>query len=165
MIAEPTAVYPETAFEAAVIEGIREILVEAGRKYLLVRRFGLDVAVFIEASAGVAVRLVEAKAFGAQRQGGVGFGNGHGEGPQVELLCCAEGSMALLAPAVRWILADATLPPGSARYACFDCETAKAAAMGGVRKGKQNNFRVSALRPYYREWSVLLSDLKGFLLE
>lgn len=165
MIAEPTAVYPESAFEGAVIEAVREILAEAGRKHLLVQRFGLDVAVFIESSSGVGVRLVEAKAFGAQRAGGVGFGNGRGEGPQVELLCCAEGAIALLAPAVRWIIADATLPPGSARYACFDSETAKAAAMGGVRKGKQNNFRMSALRPYYREWSILLSDLKAFLLE
>ena len=129
------------------------------------RRFRLDVAVFIEASSGVAVRFVEAKAFGAQRIGGVGFGNGRGEGSQVELLCCAEGSMALLAPTVRWIVADATLPCGSARYACFGSETAKAAAMGGVMKGKQNNFRMNALKPHYRDWSVLLSDLKVFLLE
>ena len=59
MIAEPTVVYPETAFEEAVIEGVREILVEAGRKYLLVRRFGLDIAVFIEAFGSVLRRSPE----------------------------------------------------------------------------------------------------------
>jgi hypothetical protein len=164
MIAEPTEPYPESVFEAAVIEAIREILADAKREYLLVQRFGLDVAVFIRTSTGVTVRLVEAKAYRGQRAGGVGFGNGRGEGPQVELLCCSEGSMALLSPVVRWIIADATLPPGTARYALFDSARASAAAMSGASKGKQNNFSMSALKPHYREWRVLLGDLKTFLL-
>ncbi|MGH9870351.1 MAG: hypothetical protein ACREAA_19615 [Candidatus Polarisedimenticolia bacterium] len=165
MIAEPTEVYPEAVLEATIIEAIREILSGSNRQYLLVRHFGLDVAIFVESAAGVVVRLVETKAFHAQRPGGVGFGTARGEGPQVELLGCAEGSLALLRPAVRWVLADATLPYGTARYAWFDSETAQAAAMGGVEKGKQNNLRISALRPCYREWPVLLSDLTAFLLE
>jgi hypothetical protein len=165
MIPEPAEPYPESVFEAAVIEAIREILAEAKREYLLVQRFGLDVAIFIRSSGGVTVRLVEAKAYGAQRAGGVGFGNGRGEGPQVELLCCSEGSMALLSPVVRWIVADATLPPGTARYALFDSATASAATMGGARKGKQNNFSMKALKPHYREWRILLGDLKDFLLD
>jgi len=107
LIPEPTIVTPESAFEAAVITAVREILAEAGRDHLLVPRFGLDVAVFIESPDGVKVRLVEVEVFAAQRPGGVGFGNGRGEGPQVELLSCSPSSMLLLAPAVRWILADA----------------------------------------------------------
>jgi hypothetical protein len=164
MIPEPAEPYPESVFEAAVIQAIREILGGAKREYLLVQRFGLDVAVFIKATGGVTVRLVEAKAYGAQRAGGVGFGNGRGEGPQVELLCCSEGSMGLLSPLVRWIVADATLPPGAARYALFDSATASAVAMGGARRGKQNNFSMKALKSHYRKWDVLLGDLKEFLL-
>jgi len=163
--AEPTVIAPESAFEAAVIAAVHSILTEAERCYLLVPRFGLDFAVFVESPGGVNVRLVEAKVYMAQRQGGVGFGNQQGLGPQVDILSCADAPAPLLGPTVRWILADSTLPHGTARYACFDCATAKAAAMGGVSKGKQNNLRLQIIQPGYCTWPDLLSQLKGFLLE
>jgi len=48
MPAEPSVVTPESAFEAAIIEAAREILSESNRNYLLVPRFGLDFAVFLD---------------------------------------------------------------------------------------------------------------------
>jgi len=163
--AEPTVVAPEAVFEAALIEAVRGMLAESGHASLCVPRFGLDLALFIESPGGVRVRLVEVKVYIAQRQGGVGFGNQRGEGPQVELLSCTGASAQLLRSTVRWVLADATLPPGTARYALFDCATAKAAAMGVVERGKQNNLRVRSLQPLYATWADLLSKVREFLLE
>jgi len=163
--AEPTIVAPESVFEGTVIEAVRGILDEAGRHFLLVPRFGLDFAVFLESPAGVSVRLVEVKSYSGQREGGVGFGNQRGEGPQVELLLFPDVTPSLLKPTVRWVLADATLAPGTARYACFDCATAQGATMGTVRKGKQNNLSVRKLQSAYSLWPDMLSQLTQFLLE
>ena len=85
--------------------------------------------------------MIEAKAYNAQRHSGVGFGNGRGEGPQVDLLHSNQSALRLLDQSVRWVLADATCL-GASRYACFDCTAASQAAMGGVARGKQNNFQL-----------------------
>jgi hypothetical protein len=129
-----------------------------------VPKFGLDVGLFMAGPAGAYARFLEVKVYKGMRKGGVGFGDGQGGGPQVELLCCAEGDMHLLDGAGRWVLADATQPAGSARYALFDCREACQAAMGGVAKGKQNNLSIEALRGSFVIWPALLERLRAFLL-
>jgi len=163
MISEPIVITPESAFEAAVLDAVRDLVRDAGWSYLVVPRFGLDLALFLAREGRAYTRFLEVKVYAARRPGGIGFGTQKGEGPQVELLLCPDQDLALLDTAVRWILADATRPAGSARYALFDCRRAKAAAMGGVRKGKQNNLRMSALQDCFQAWPELLGQLQRFM--
>src|SRR4051812_35621065 len=88
-VPEPASVYPEAAFQSAVVSVVEDVLRAENRRFALMERFGLDVAVFLDASPAT-VRLLEVKAFNAQRMGGVGFGNGRGIGPQVDLLLFGE---------------------------------------------------------------------------
>lgn len=165
MVPEPAGVYPENLFQKAVVSLVEDILSVAGRRFILAEGFGLDVSVFFERSSTEStIRLLEVKAFGAQRMGGVGFGNGQGKGSQVDLLLCTEETLPLLDGTVRWVYADATLPPGSARYALFNCAVAKMLAMGGVARGKQNNLRISGLRNRLVDWNSLRHELEEFLL-
>ncbi len=162
---EPVVVTPESTFEAAVLEAVRGFVRQKGYRCLVIPRFGLDVALFLENAGRASVRFLETKVYAAGRQGGVGFGTPKGEGPQVELLLCPDRDLELLDNAVRWVLADATRPAGAARYALFDCRRAKAAAMGEVRKGKQNNLRLSALQDCFVTWSDMLEQLSQFLFK
>jgi hypothetical protein len=162
-IAEPTVVAPESVFEAAVLDAVKTLVARRGCKCLVVPRFGLDLALFLEGDGRTYARFLEAKVYAAGRPGGVGFGSPKGEGPQVELLLCPEPDLGLLDSDIRWILADATRREGSARYAMFDCRRAKAAAMGEVRKGKQNNLRLSALDNCFVTWPHLVEELDAFL--
>jgi hypothetical protein len=163
-LTEPATVYPEAEFQKAVVGLIEELLTSAGRPFQLLQRFGLDLAVFIVTPHENAIRLFEVKAFGAQRMGGVGFGNQRGQGAQVDLLLCPDDVLPLFDGTVRWVYADATQPIGTARYAVFTCARAKAAAMGGVARGKQNNLRISALRDCLVTWSHFSDDVRRFLL-
>jgi hypothetical protein len=52
----------------------------------------------------------------------------------------------------------------TSRYALFTCSTAKKAAMGSVLRGKQNNLRISALRPGLLAWTEFCSQVSEFLL-
>src|SRR5438045_2858388 len=119
---EPVVVYPEAEFEKAL-----KPLFNAGlhgcRTAVVVPKFGLDFAVFVEDAGPARPVFVEAKAYNAQRPGGIGFGNGKGEGPQVEILL-AEGSV-VLDQHVRWAFADATQPPATDRYALLNCSEAR----------------------------------------
>lgn len=160
---EPTLVTPESVFEAAILEAARALANQRDCRCLVVPKFGLDLAFFLENNGRVYVRFLEAKVYAAGRPGGVGFGTPRGEGPQVELLLGAGRDLELLDTAVRWVLADATRQAGTARYALFDCRHAKAAAMGEVRKGKQNNLRLSSLQDCFVTWSDLLEQLSQFL--
>jgi hypothetical protein len=163
-VAEPAVVYPEGEFQKVVVAVIKDVLTAAGRRFLVLERFGLDIAVFIANPPANVIRLFEVKAFGAQRMGGVGFGNQRGQGAQVDLLLSPDASLPLLDGAIRWVYADATSPIGSARYALFTCANAKAAAMGGVARGKQNNLRTSALRNCLLAWNPLCDEMRNFLL-
>jgi hypothetical protein len=165
-VTEPAVVYPEAEFQKAIVSLIEDVLGAENRRFALLQRFGLDVAVFLDAPppTASAVRLLEVKAFGAQRMGGVGFGNGRGIGPQVDLLLSGENSLCLFDGTVRWAYADATLVPGTCRYGLLTCELAKKAAMGVVTRGKQNNLRISALRPCLIGWVEFCSQVKDFLV-
>ncbi len=162
---EPSDVYPEERFEATLTQLVRLHLDQAGVRYTLVPKFGLDIAVFFADSSGPTVRFIEAKSYGAQRAGGVGFGNGKGIGPQVEVLLCAEDRLPDFEPHIRWALVDATKPVGTPRYAFFSCSCAKGAAMGGVSRAKQNNFKVSALESEFVSWLAFSVAVRKFLLE
>ena len=159
---EPEIVYPEEQFErslGAIIQtGLTGSAVSA-----VVPRLGLDVAVFQKLPGGSRVIFVEVKSYGGQRQGGVGFGNSAGKGPQVDLLLSSGDQLAILDNHIRWAFADATRQPGTARYALLTCSEARDATMGSVARGKQNNFRISALEAHFLTWPVFCESLLAFL--
>lgn len=161
---EPTSVYPEAEFEGALLDLIRSIL-ESIPGSVVVPRFGLDLAVFIPTVPASKALFIEAKSYGAQRQGGVGFGNGRGDGPQVSLLLAQDAGLTLLDRHTRWAFVDATQSIGSARYALISSSQAHAAAMGQISRGKQNNLRMSALRPHLVAWQAFAEQLRTFLLQ
>lgn len=159
---EPSVVYPEKDFENALASVIRAHL-PGNVASVIVPRFGLDFAVFMRSLSGSRVVFVDAKSYGGQRQGGLGFGNGVGRGPQVDLLISSRDQLEILDNHVRWAFADATQPPGAARYALLTCSQARNAAMGGVARGKQNNFRISALKAHSIAWPPFCEQLLAFL--
>lgn len=164
-VSEPVVAYPEAEFQKTIVSVIEDSLTLEKRQFVILERFGLDVAVFIgTVRAASAVRLLEVKAFGAQRMGGVGFGDRRGLGAQVDLLLSQEDSLHLFDSIVRWAYADATQQPGTPRYGLFTCGLAKKAAMRSVSRGKQNNLRVAALRPSLVGWAAFCTQIRGFLL-
>jgi hypothetical protein len=159
---EPGEVYPEAVFQRAIVSVVRDILNEADRSFVVMEGFGLDVATFLDGK----VRFFEVKAFGGQRLGGVGFGDRVGRGTQVDLLLCDNKSLPLFDTLVRWVYADATQSPGTARYTLFTCVKAKNSAMGNtVCREKQNNLRISALRDSLVPWTKLCAEIRRFLLD
>lgn len=163
-VPEPTAVYQEKEFQGAILAAVKNLLGVAKRRFVVFEGFGLDVAIFIDTPPSCILRFLEVKVFGAQRMGGVGFGDGRGQGPQVNLLLSPEWSLELFDQMVRWVYADATQAPGTARYALFTCVKARSTAMGGVACGKQNNLRASELRDSLVNWTQLCAQIQGFLL-
>src|SRR5579859_1349998 len=163
-IPEPKDVYPEERFQSAIVAVMRDVLNASGQKFVLLEGFGLDIAIFIATPYGSIARFIEVKAFGAQRMGGVGFGNGRGVGAQVDLLLTHDNCLSLLDPIVRWTYVDATREIGSKRYCLFTCEKAKVGAMGGVARGKQNNLRISAFEQNLVDWVQLQIQIQQFLL-
>lgn len=160
---------PEDTLQKAVKQEIGLILDDQKSKgylvnYFILEYFGLDLAVAMKRPNGrSSIRFLELKAFVGSRQGGVGFGNRRGEGSQVDLLLLAGQQPALCDRFVRWILVDGTKPKGSNRYVIFNNKQAENAAMGGVRKGKQNNLRVNDLLKYGTTWDRLLEEIAYFL--
>ena len=64
--------------------------------------------------------------------------------------------LSLFDPWIRWILGDRSKPVGTARYAFFT-------AAGGVRPGKQNNLRISALDKHWIGWPELVQNITKFV--
>jgi len=63
MVCEPLTVYPEEEFQKAVVSLIEDMLRKAAIPFVIIQKFGLDVAVFLDAAAPVsAVRLFAVKA-------------------------------------------------------------------------------------------------------
>ena len=157
---------PEAAFEEAAIAGIRSRLdrrAGAGLRYDIIQRFGLDTIVLILSGERLELRLLEFKAYAGQRMGGVGFGNQRGRGPQVDLLMLPDDLLASLTPYVRWCFADLTRLEDERRYSVITCWEAKRAAMGGVGRGKQNNFRIKDALHEPLAWGEMLDRVEGFL--
>ncbi len=161
---EPTIVSPEAEFERVVVAVAEEILHANGIAFLTVPKFGVDIAFFIRRSNGTTIKLIEVKCFAGGRPGGVGFGTPQGRGPQVELLRQSASDLELVSSSIRWALVDALLPAGEKRYALFDSIVAKAGAMGEIKTGKQNNFRVAAFRSQMTVWHEFIDSLERFLI-
>jgi cation transport regulator ChaC len=159
----------EEQFQTAIATEVTSIL--EGKKsdgslveYFIFQGFGLDLAIFLQWADGIStVRFLELKAFVGSRQGGVGFGNGKGEGAQVDLLLLAEGRLALADVFTRWLLVDCTRNRGTPRYVIFDNSQARSAAMGGVARSKQNNLRVNQLMQHAVTWETLSNEIHNFL--
>ncbi|OAG27974.1 hypothetical protein [Thermodesulfatator autotrophicus] len=160
---------PEETFHKAVIKAVENLLEQkkvSGSlvNYFILQDFGLDIAVFMKWSNNrFTVRFFELKAFIGSRQGGVGFGNQQGKGSQVDILLLENSQLNLANQFIRWLLVDGTKPKGSSRFIIFDNIQAKNAAMGGVRRGKQNNFRINTLVNNATTWDNFLKELEDFL--
>lgn len=159
---EPDVVYPEEEFEKALASVIQAHL-RSNVASKVVPRFGLDIAIFLPHPIASRVLFVEAKSYGLQRQGGIGFGDRHGKGPQVDFLLSSVDQLAILNSHVLWAFADATQPRGTTRYALLTCSEARDAAMGGVAREKQNNFRMSMLNAHRVAWPTFCEKLLTFL--
>lgn len=160
---------PEAVFRRSIYTEIIKIFENAeleGKltRFFILDNFGLDLAVFIRFQDSCTVRFLELKVFVGSRQGGVGFGNSRGEGPQVDLLLLDSGQLESANHWMRWIFMDGTMPRGSERFAFYDNEKAKESAMGGVKRNKQNNFRVNSLLQEAFKWDELSKKIEQFLI-
>jgi len=162
-IVEPIIVTPESEFERVVVNAAESILHTNNFMFITIRKFGLDVAFFIGSKLGTKMKSLEFKCYVGQRPGGIGFGTQNGLGPQVDLLRNSTLELELVEPFVRWALVDALQPAGNKRYALLDSIVARAGAMGDIKAGKQNNFRVSAFQPYLTDWNEFLVSLEQYL--
>lgn len=160
---EPDLNGREAALQSAIVSFIHQDLNRAGIEHFVVEAFGLDVAVFSQGSLRTDVRFIELKVFAGGRPGGVGFGTQQGRGAQVDLLLRSDSELAKLSNLIRWVIADGTFREGDRRFAMITSVEAKAAAMAGVARGKQNNFRMSDLRKSPVDWSDLCARIHAFL--
>jgi hypothetical protein len=139
-----TSVEPEPDFqteselESAIASAIRSASHDCIRGVVL-RGFGLDIAVFTERAGGCRACFFEIKAF-AEHHGRCGFGNQRGEGNQIRLLFDEvaqlprdQSQLRVFDPTIRWVLGNRSRPVGSRRFLFFTCKEAQNAAMGGVR--------------------------------
>ena len=160
---------PEETLQGAIKREICRILDEKKAQgtllaYFVLEHFGLDLTVAIKWSDNRrSIRLLELKAFVGSRQGGVGVGNQSGEGSQIDLLLLDNRQMSVCDEFMRWLLVDGTEPTTTARFAFFGMKTAKNAAMGTVKKGKQNNLRVAQLTEEALTWNEVSRNLEQFL--
>lgn len=170
MILEEPDFATERVLEDAIAVVAQRSLEQAGVAGLVLRGFGLDLAVFSIKDKHSACRFFEVKAF-SEHHGRCGFGNQRGEGNQIRLLFDFSrgeqrdaSQLRVLDPCVRWILGDRSKLAGSARYAFFTCEQAQAAAANRVKPGKQNNFRMSAFNSSWITWSELVRRIENYVL-
>lgn len=151
----------EADFEEAILSACLRQAADRGVTLALIKRFGLDLA-FAGDFGSTSIRWLEIKAFSDQRMGGVGFGNQRG-GCQVDFLRLPPYLLKRLDSSVRWCFADLTKSPGTARFSLLTSEQAQRAAMGEIRLGKQNNFRVSTVFAAPTDWRTFLNAIFGFL--
>lgn len=159
---EPSQVDPEALFEEALLDLARS-LVGGQAGTVIIRHFGLDIAVFQSTTPTTRALFIEAKSYNGQRQGGVGLGNGRGEGPQVDLLLNDAPQLLRFDGMIRWAFVDATKAIGKPRFALLNCTEAKAVVMGRVSRGKQNNFSMASVGLRSVTWPVFCEQLAHFL--
>jgi hypothetical protein len=170
-VEEPSAgleEFSEIYFQKYIKEEIENILIQMKsmrnlEDFFILEQFGLDIAVFLKFNSNTSICFFELKAFKGSRQGGVGFGNGRGKKPQVDLLLIDDSRLSIADSFIRWILVDARMSAGEKRYVFFDNMQAKNSAMGGVSKSKHNNFRVNALMQNAITWDELSECICDFL--
>ena len=152
----------ESVLQRAFVCALEKILSSEKITFEIRENFGLDVAVFLNNENRSWIKLFELKAFVGGRPGGIGFGNQQGRGSQVDLLLSE--SPKIFDPSIRWIMAYGLRPKDTPRYAFFTCAAAKKAAMGGVRRDKQNNLRVKDFENELFTWKELLERTYTFLV-
>jgi hypothetical protein len=159
----------ERELEDAVGEAIKEMLNQRDLHSIVLRGFGLDLAVFFSENGTASARFFEVKSF-AGHHGRCGFGNQRGEGNQIRLLYNqalghprSHSELRLFNDTIRWVLGNQSMPYGSARFALFTCEEAQLAAANGVKPGKQNNFRLSFFDSTWVRWPEFLESMQTFL--
>lgn len=153
----------ERDFQKVIVELIRNLLDGRNADYILLERFGLDISVILRNRKFFEFVFFELKYFCGYRPGGVGFGNGSGEGSQVDILIQDESRMRIFDSSIRWILFDSTKKTCDPRFAFFSCEEAKKAAMGEVSYGKQNNINLNKLRTQFITWPLLVDRITNFI--
>ena len=154
---------PEASLQASLVAETQALLDQSKLQYVLMESFGLDLAFLIGLSGQTVVKFIEVKAFVGSRQGGVGIGTGAGRGSQIDLLINPTQTLEIADQTIAWVLGIGELPMGKPRYALFSSREAKAAAMGGVIRGKQNNLRVNDFREDLATWDELSGELGLFL--
>lgn len=168
MMEEPTF-ESEKQLEASIALAIQRRLPEDTCQ-LVLRGFGLDLAVFTRKFGSSRACFFEIKAF-AEHHGRCGFGNGRGEGNQIRLLFNEQSQtprdqsqIEMLGATVRWVLGNRSKPVGSPRYLFFTCTQAQQAAMNGVRPGKQNNLNLSRFKADWISWPELIEGITAFVV-
>ena len=153
----------ESELETAVVALAQEAV---SSDSVVMRGFGLDIAVFTAKPRGTVLRLIEVKAF-SPHHGRCGFGHGKG-GNQVRLLWDdavgmprSASGLNVLDRSIRWVIGHRGRPIGEARYAFLNCTQVQQAASGGVRPGKYNNIRVGDLT--WLSWHELKLRVEEFL--
>lgn len=153
----------ERELEAALVSVARDAV---ARDAVVVRGFGLDIAVFAPAGEGTVLRLMEVKAF-SPHHGRCAFGNGKG-GNQVGLLWDdavglprSRNGLGVLDQSIRWVIGHRGRSIGEPRYAFLNCTEVQQAASGGVRAGKYNNIRLTGLA--WIGWGELEQRVSAFL--
>jgi hypothetical protein len=160
----------EATFQRALVATIHAARNSVNLPFVVIERFGLDIAVLIGNKDQLRIKMLELKAFVGGRPGGVGFGDSQGRGPQVDLLWDGQKNqprspqeLELLDHSVRWVLAFGLKPIGTPRYAMFTCKEAQKAAMGGVHPGKQNNLRITEFEKGLLTWNALCDRIQNFV--
>lgn len=162
---------PEKTFQKSIVCVLRKFLNKRKCEgtlveYYILENFGLDIAIFMKwKNNQFTVRFFEVKAFVGSRLNGVGFGNQKGKGAQVDLLLLEESQLDLANQFVRWIMVNGQKRKGTKRFIFFNSGQAKKAAMCGVKKGKQNNFRVKDLMKNSIKWHELIQEIERFLMK
>ena len=156
---EPVYLSSEKEFQKHLVDAIHIILKQREIDYCLLENFGLDVCIFLNQKDYQVVRFLEMKFYSGQRPDGVGFGNSRGEGPQVDLLINSD--MRRFNSSIRWSLA--VKEGDHTKYAFFTCEDAKNSAMEGVKRGKQNNLKISKIIKEDISWENLLKEVTKFI--
>lgn len=141
----------EEDFKKEICEQIDQMLQHKKTKqiineYFILKEFGLDIAVFVQRHGYSITRFFELKFYKKARTNAVGFGNGEGEGRQVDLLLLEKNKLFIAEQSIRWILCNGTMDIDTERYVLFNNQQALNAVMGdGVQRGQQNNFNVNNL--------------------
>lgn len=161
----------EKELENAIAAAVEDALGRNSIRAVVLRGFGLDLAIFTEKAGAARACFFEIKAFAAHH-GRCGFGNERGEGNQIRLLF-DEATQAprdalqvkIFDPTVRWILGNRSQPVNSKRFLFFTCKQAQDAASNGVKPGKQNNLRLSAFDHLWIAWPELIERIETFVLQ
>lgn len=164
---------PELQSEKALFNGVLEEIkcilhaLKLGGKvinYVILRDFGLDIAVFITTPEHFLFRCIELKVY-KPSSGRIGVGNQRGEGRQIDILLLNAGKLALLDVFCRWIIADSSRGIGTPRYVFCTNSDVKEHIMGQVRRGKQNNISPHIFNTMkLLTWNDLSTELEKFLI-